>query len=756
MKKVGNFLKVIFGFEKNSKYVDNYLHEQNGRSGAFFGAIIVLLELALIIRQSFKYFEKYGDNPTFAGFINYISIFVLFLLVGLSLCLHFTCEMHPELKRRNQFLLRSIPSDLTFLFTFYIFAKENYQGTDWSSTKGAVLNLFLIIIYVSAQIISLAIIFTALKPYLKEDGFMRKYIIANDKATNVILVVAFAVLCTSFGMRVSFADHIRSYLLTGKITSEHNEIICFLSMSLFVAVLLIWRPWITILVNFIIFFGFFMMLKAADAANIAAYEASNPGQFFSDHFTDGDTVNYFTFYVSLVTISTMIYHQRRHTAVRSEELLYNAEYDELSGLNNYKFFTHKVREYIDTYPDKAKNKTIIYINLNGFSLYNDQKGFSAGNKYLRDFGQALKKEFNKEDDYVCRQHADFFVVFTTKIENSEEEALRINELAKTIDPDIPIEVDFGIYRLNGLEEKEDVRRMVDKARYACHTIAKERNKITAEYDMKMHKDYHLRQYIIHNVDKAIENGWIVPYYQPVVDSKTSELVGFEALARWIDPTRGFLSPASFIPVLENVKLIHKVDTYIIKTVCLDMAKIIHQGKKIIPVSINFSRADFEAVNVTKVLDKMIAKYNVPKTAIHVEVTESALAKDPEIFENNLLSIKKAGYPIWLDDFGSGYSSLTTIKDYDFDVIKLDMAFLKNFSLDNKKATLIIKSILQVAKTMGLGTVAEGVETKEQQLFLAENGCQRLQGYLFGKPSTIEEISKRIENGELVISNHIKL
>jgi EAL domain-containing protein (putative c-di-GMP-specific phosphodiesterase class I) len=210
----------------------------------------------------------------------------------------------------------------------------------------------------------------------------------------------------------------------------------------------------------------------------------------------------------------------------------------------------------------------------------------------------------------------------------------------------------------------------------------------------------------------------------------------------------------FIPTLESVKLIHKVDKYMIESVCKDLRRSMDDGHEAIPVSINFSRLDFELTDIITHLELMIEKYNIPKTALHVEITESALMDDTNVLEESAKKIKEAGYALWLDDFGSGYSSLNVLKDYEFDVMKLDMAFLKNFSNKNEKAKQLIVSIIQLANKLGMNTLCEGVETEEQRDFLKSVDCGRLQGYLFGKPMPYEEARDKIDNGFYTVSKNI--
>ena len=255
------------------------------------------------------------------------------------------------------------------------------------------------------------------------------------------------------------------------------------------------------------------------------------------------------------------------------------------------------------------------------------------------------------------------------------------------------------------------------------------------------------------MDKAAEIGWLQPYYQPVVYSESGELCGAEALVRWIDPEYGFLSPGMFVPTLESVKLIHKVDAYLVERVCADIRKTMDAGLPAVPVSINFSRHDFECMDAIGHLEEMVKKYNIPKEMLHVEITESAMMDNVSVLLDASRKLKAAGYALWLDDFGSGYSSLNVLKDFEFDVMKIDMVFLKNFE-KSEKAKPLIESIVQMANKMGMRTLTEGVETDAQKDFLKSVHCERLQGYLFGKPISYDEFLTKIKSKEFKVSKKL--
>ncbi len=239
-------------------------------------------------------------------------------------------------------------------------------------------------------------------------------------------------------------------------------------------------------------------------------------------------------------------------------------------------------------------------------------------------------------------------------------------------------------------------------------------------------------------DNAIKNGYIIPYFQPLTRSITGKVCGAEALARWIDPNKGVIQPNEFIPLLEENNLIYKLDLVMIENVC----KFYNENKiKNLCFSINISRLDFKTADMFKLINDIMNKYNVPREAIHLEITESIMF-DNKLDINDLFErFHNNGFEIWIDDFGSGFSSLHVLREYKFDVLKIDMSLVQRFDLNSKK---ILYSIINMAKKLGMRSVAEGVETKEQYKFLKDIGCEIIQGYYFSKPMPGNDFLKYLD------------
>ena len=254
-----------------------------------------------------------------------------------------------------------------------------------------------------------------------------------------------------------------------------------------------------------------------------------------------------------------------------------------------------------------------------------------------------------------------------------------------------------------------------------------------------------KQYILDNLDKALQEGWITAYYQPIIRAVNGRVCDEEALARWIDPVKGFLSPADFIPVLEEEKLIYKVDLHILDCVLEKMKYMVNTGHYMCSHSINLSRSDFDMCDMVQEIVTRVDKSGIPRDRINIEITESTLVNDFKFMLSQIEKFKRLGFSVWMDDFGSGYSSLNTLARIPFDLIKFDMVFLRNFD-QGENAKIILAELMRMAAALGKDTVCEGVETAEQMEFLQEAGCSRMQGYYYCKPVSLEQILDRYKNG----------
>ena len=721
IKTVWDFLRDMLGFRKNTKYVRTYLNDVNVKSSIYMSFIIVVLEIWMIFRQIFKYIAPNWDSyEGFSGKFNliftYTSLYYLFIMCSVAMFM-FSLFYVKKINTKKSFITNIVLGSLCVLWIFLLIP-ENISGT-------TINKITTILVYVSMPIFGLTLIGDSL--YLKFKG-------KNNYVLSVILITCFAMVCLLFGIKVGYSDFANPYInaKTGLPNYDRLKMItCFLTMVIFAACLLIWKPYISItllLTSFILFYSF-----------LESYDGRE--------FLEADKINYITFLISLTMVTISIYQQRITEAKKDERLIHDAVYDHLINIHNVNYFSSEIIRLQKTNPYKIQNGIYLFTNIANFRIINSQKGFDEGDKVLREIGLRFEKAF--PNDLVARQSDDHFIIFTENT-NLENKIKTLDEIVKKASDGLYVLLKVGGYVPM---ENESPNKAIDKARYACNMIKRMPETNYLEYDEKINDIFIKRQYIVNHLDEAIEKGWIRAFYQPVVWSNDHKLCGIEALARWIDPNIGFLSPADFIPVLEENRLIHKLDRCIIDCVFKNIRNAIDKGRTIVPVSINFSRLDFELMDVESTLDELVNKYEIDKKYVHVEITESALINSENFLNTNIKKIKNLGYSVWLDDFGSGYSSLNVLKDFTFDVVKIDMKFLTNFD-SNEKTKDILDCIIQLANRLGMNTLTEGVETEAESEFLEKIGCERLQGYLFGKPYSLEDLKNKIDNKELIISNKL--
>lgn len=729
MKKALRFASHLLGFEKLDKYARDYLHDANIRSSIYMGVIVMVLEIWMLIRQTHsKIIPKYqAGSDLFDLIVKYTTKYWLFLLIGLGVMLFCVFQKDKKLSKGRFWTLIAVGSACilyTSVLSLEAFTQESASVTP---VMAGIMNAMLVSIYVLLFLIGAVIVTYALFKYRKN-----KTIVLLEHLT----IIGFTLVCLAFGVFVSYSD-----FWGGK------EIICFLTMVLYVGCLLIYRPYVTVLILGVSFFGFYrVLLTYQNGLSFQDQEVIISG--VAQKIISGDAVNYITFFISLATICFAIYHGRLNEANKSRALEKSAKEDALTGMNNYSSFPGLAREYIQGLTDNFSENVFLFLDVHNFKAFNDQRGFEEGDKFLIAIGKYISDIFS---DSLCARQADDHFVVLTKTAGLKERLDALNRLVHDYDEEILLGINCGAYHLTG--ENEDPRMAIDRARYAAHLIKNRFQTVYAEYDKRMSEEYHKRLYIVNNIDNAVNNGWIVPFYQPVVWSDSKELCGCEALARWMDPVYGQLYPNEFIPVLEEYRLIHKLDKAIFESVCKDLRAAMDAGKPVFPASLNFSRLDFELMDAVRELEDLVTKYRIPKELIHVEVTESALTDNFLKLNEAMNRIKELGYSLWLDDFGSGYSSLNVLKDYQFDVVKIDMRFLSNLENSEKSRTMI-DCIVKMANRINMLTLTEGVETEMQAAFLNKVGCNRLQGYLFGKPIPKDALYKRIDNSELTVSDKL--
>lgn len=422
--------------------------------------------------------------------------------------------------------------------------------------------------------------------------------------------------------------------------------------------------------------------------------------------------------------------------------------DPLTGLPNINYMHQYGAERVKEMIGKGTIPVVLYFDLDSMQSYNSQYGFKKGDELLVLLTSILRDEY--PEAMIIRGVDDHFIVldaYTSKVE--------MIEVCKTVNRRVRMEafgnttgIHVGICKY---KKGMDAIAMLDHAKQANKNLERDMNICYKFYSDQDKEKYQKQRYIVENFYRAINNGWIKVYYQCFLRVETGNGYGFEALARWVDPDKGLISPGDFIPALEKYHLMYDLDLYMFEQVCREVEPRYDAGLPLLPVSVNFSRQDFDYIDIPKELDRIVEEYHIEQYGIDksyfiIEITEQDMAVGTENFYKQLDEIRKSGYQLWIDDFGSGYSSLNIFSRFDVDLVKFDMELLKDLDRHNGANREIIKAMIGVAKKLGIHTLCEGMETEEQKEFLKAAGCELAQGFLYHKPEALDTIFDRLKIG----------
>lgn len=410
--------------------------------------------------------------------------------------------------------------------------------------------------------------------------------------------------------------------------------------------------------------------------------------------------------------------------------------DALTGLLSRNAFHERARQVLHS---DDNGLAIVWLNLDNFKMFNNRFGFDRGDEILKEIAVILNSIFsgeNYKNNLVARFSDDNFVVLTNWA-TVEFNIDTVQEYLYTLHENVTLRLRAGIYFPF---ESEDIRISCDRAKLACDNIKKNHSVSSCMFHDGMSRELALQQYILDKFDSALKLNNIGILYQPIINLSSKKICEAEALARWNDPELGNISPGKFITTLEQYREIYKLDSFAVKKVCNDYRTRAEKNQPLIPVSINLSRLDFELCDIIGEIETAVTLNDIPRNMINIEITESINDEDTTVLNLGIEKFRALGYQVWMDDFGSGYSSLNVLKDYSFDTIKFDMKFLHGFDIKkSEKAKYIISSNLSMARLMGMKALAEGVETSEQLEYLTSIGFDKAQGYYFGKPMKLDEI-----------------
>ena len=405
--------------------------------------------------------------------------------------------------------------------------------------------------------------------------------------------------------------------------------------------------------------------------------------------------------------------------------------DSVTGMLNYKTFISKAEEILKN-RDKSYVYGFVYSDINGFSYVNDNLGFEAGNKMLRSFGQIITGM--QTNILACRIYSDYFIGLyraRTVAELVNSLNIRNNEFyvqQQKLLPGSNLNICAGLYIW---DEDIDVERAVFNANLARKSVKGGVHAECGLYDPQMHIQRAREQKIANELNSAINSGLIEMFLQPKFSMETMEVIGAEALARWRNVDGTYIMPGEFITVLEKVGYIDELDFYIYSQVLDTLVDWKNRGKKLLPISVNFSR---QHVRQADYVDKIIAlakEREVDPSFVEIEITESCFGDDLDKLFRDMSKLQDAGFRIDIDDFGVSYSTLGVLLNAPVDMVKIDKSFIDEITT-NEKERVYVKNICQLISTMDKDLIFEGVETKEQAQILCEIGYTKAQGWLFDK------------------------
>ncbi|MBE7005275.1 MAG: EAL domain-containing protein [Ruminococcaceae bacterium] len=418
----------------------------------------------------------------------------------------------------------------------------------------------------------------------------------------------------------------------------------------------------------------------------------------------------------------------------SSAMLGQLEIDALTGLLSKEFFYHELEQALREDPDGRYD--LVCSDVENFRAMNDRYGTEHCDRFLR----ALSEDYTRRLPGLLfggRIGADVFAFLLPHMEDASETRLAPGGQDGRFGRFV---VKTGLYA--DIDHSLAAAAICDRATLAISKIKKAFGSNFARYDDEMRADQLRSHQIEQTMEAALAERQFVVYYQPKHDLHTGLTGGAEALVRWISPEMGFVSPGRFIPLFERNGFITNLDFYIWEEVCRELRRCLDEGLPVVPVSVNVSRRDFESPELSRSIAELADRYGLDHALLHIELTESMYSDNPAQIAETLEALHADGFFIELDDFGAGYSSLTSLNTLTLDVMKIDMSLIRQATATNDYSILRFATLL--ADGMRLKTVVEGVETAEQVAALKVLGCDYIQGYFFSKPLPVQEYEEYLK------------
>lgn len=410
--------------------------------------------------------------------------------------------------------------------------------------------------------------------------------------------------------------------------------------------------------------------------------------------------------------------------------------DMVTGGKNKDWFLGKAKQRIRR---SKRPYALVQIRMEKYRNYCTSYGVKEGENLLENFNDALEKIIDKKEITAHIEKADFALLL-----NYDNDAQLNDRIKYIVNNLVAIRKTQHLTFVSGVAKvdsrTEDINALISAAGLSLGKAEETAEKIVWFND-SMKEEQVWERRIEDDMEPALENHEFVLYLQPKYSTKGEVLSAAEALVRWIHPVLGFISPGKFIPIFEKNGFILKLDDYMLTAVAKQQAQWLREGKTLVPISVNVSRAHFTKEDLAEHICKIVDEYAVPHKYIELELTESAFFDDKSVLLNTVKKLKSFGFAVSMDDFGAGYSSLNSLKELPLDVIKLDAEFFRGID-DVNRANLIVGDTISLAKKLGMQIVAEGIETREQVDFLANQDCDLIQGFYFAKPLPINEFEER--------------
>jgi diguanylate cyclase (GGDEF)-like protein len=420
--------------------------------------------------------------------------------------------------------------------------------------------------------------------------------------------------------------------------------------------------------------------------------------------------------------------------------------DELTKLSDIAFFKKQIKIFCEEAKEKGKSFALMMLDIDGFKYINDALGYHIGDRLLVEIAQRLIT-FLDDTKYTCRYSADQFAILVPWLSTMEEYERVSKNIVSLFS--VPFKIDghelyvttsmgVSIYPEDG-QELDFLKKHADRA--LLQAKAKGKNRYQFYYsnmNIQNYKQFQLRN----DLRKAIKEDQLKVFYQPVVNLKTDEVLAAEALIRWEHPTWGMVPPAEFIFLAEDSGFIIDIGNWTLRKVCETYQKWVNDGLAPIKMSINYSSIQIQEKNLVANIKDVLKEFQLNPHFLVIEITESFLMDNTDDIIANIQSLQAFGIQVALDDFGTGYSSLQYLNSFNLDIIKLDKTFIKNALSDNT-CDIITKTVINLARELGIKIVVEGIETLEQVAYLQKLDCHIGQGFLYSKPVPLHEFEKLI-------------